>query len=53
MRLYVVGWEANGRSYERIPIEIYAYELEAMYRKSGGEPFPVLPLVRRQLGLAT
>ncbi len=52
MRLYVLGWAANGRSYERIPIEAHAYELEAGYRQSGGEPFPVLPLVKRQLGLA-
>ena len=53
MRLYVLGWAANGRSYERIPLEVHAYELTAMYRESVGQPFSVLPLVRRQLGLAT
>ncbi|MGH9426584.1 MAG: hypothetical protein ACRD2L_09835 [Terriglobia bacterium] len=53
MRLYVLGWAANGRSYERIPLEEQAYELEARYRSSGGRAFSVLPVVREQLGLAT
>lgn len=53
MRRYVLGWAANGRSYDQIPLEVHAYDLEAMYRESGGKPFSVLPLVRRQLGLAT
>jgi hypothetical protein len=53
MRLYVHGWAASDRDYERIPLEVHAYELERMYRDSSRKPFSVLPLVRRQLGLTT
>jgi hypothetical protein len=52
MRRYVLGWAENGRSYDRIPLEVQAKGLEATYRESGDKPFTVLPLVRKQLGLA-
>ena len=53
MLRYVLGWAENGRSYNHIPLEVYAYELETRYRGAPGKPFPALALVERQLGLAT
>lgn len=48
VRRYVVGWAENGFSYESIPLERWAYELDARFRR-GGTPFSVGAEVSRQL----
>ena len=52
LRRYVRGWASNGFQYSRIPLERWAYELEARFR-SGGPPFGVAAEVKRQLGEAS
>lgn len=38
--LYVTGWASAGFVYERIPLELHAYSLEALFQ-SASSPFQV------------
>jgi len=47
---YVVGWAENGRDYCRIPLERDAFELQAKFEQSFGNPFSVEQAVASRLG---
>jgi hypothetical protein len=47
VRRYVRGWAANGFQYSRIPLERWAYELDARFR-AGAAAFSVSGEVERQ-----
>lgn len=49
VRNYVEGWAAGGFSYEAIPLERDAYELDAAFRTAGQRSFDASQLVRRRL----
>ena len=38
---YVLGWAQNGFAYERIPLEVQAYGLDARFSASPTQPFSV------------
>jgi hypothetical protein len=48
VRRYVRGWASNGFQYSRIPLEVWAYELDARFR-SGAPAFSVAAEVRQHL----
>jgi len=48
VRRYVNGWAENGFSYDQIPLERCAYELDARFRQGQGS-FPVADVVAQQL----
>ena len=48
VRRYVRGWASNGLQYSRIPLEVWAYDLDARFR-SGATAFSVAVEVRQQL----
>ena len=50
-RRYVNGWAQNRLQYARIPLEVHAYELQAVFEKSSSAPFSVEEAVRLQLGV--
>ena len=41
MRRYVHGWAENGFKYATIPLEVHAYELQAVFEDSPWAPFSV------------
>lgn len=47
---YVTGWAANGRQYERIPLEAEAYQLQHAFTGNPGASFSVETAVRKRLG---
>ena len=48
VRRYVRGWASHGLQYSRIPLEVWAYDLDARFR-SGAPAFSVAAEVRQQL----
>lgn len=49
IRRYVRGWAENGRDYFRIPAEIQARAITAIYEGGPGAPFSVEALVKQGL----
>ena len=48
VRRYVRGWASNGLQYSKIPLEVWAYDLDARFR-SGAPAFSVAAEVTKQL----
>jgi hypothetical protein len=51
MEQYVTGWAANGQQYDRIPLEVEAYQLESAFTKNPRTPFSVEAAVQKRLRL--
>jgi hypothetical protein len=47
---YVQGWAQNGFAYERIPLEVQAYGLDARFSASPSQPFSVRTEVAALMG---
>ena len=45
---YVTGWAANGQQYERIPLEVEAYQLQHVFAGNPGRTFSVEAAVRNR-----